>query len=379
MIVFVTNICTHYTSGLFEKLSSQHQIDFLFYADENEWYWQNQNGKFTGNFKYRYLPGIRIGRTKISFSLAWELIKKPYNIYIKCINGKFALPVTFLIAKLKRKPFILWTGIWMRMETPFHKLAFPLTKWIYKHSDAIVVYGEHVKRYLITEGITSEKIFVANHAINNDFYGRKVSEEEKKELKESLGIAQNEKIILYLGRLEQNKGVDHLILAFSKLLGRSDVTLLVAGSGSQQENLKKISNDLGISERVKFCGYVPISETVKYYSIASIFVIPSITTSYFKEPWGLVVNEAMNQAVPVIASDSVGAGAGELIENGVNGMIFPETDIEALCNSLEYLLGNDERRIQMGKNAKMKIKEWNYLKMVDGFNKAIEFVQGQNK
>jgi glycosyltransferase involved in cell wall biosynthesis len=382
-IVFVTNICTHYTSGLFERLSNIFDINFLFYADENEWYWQNQHGKTAGNFKYRYLSGSRIGRTKLSFPLVFDLLRNPYDIYIKCINGKFALPVTFLIAKIKRKPFILWTGIWMRLDTPVHKLIFPLTKFIYLHSDAIVVYGEHVKRYLISEGVESTKIFVANHSVDNGFYSQSIPETEKDKLLELLNIPLSDKIVLFLGRLEKNKGVENLLLAFSKMIQAEQeserIILIIAGTGSDKENLESLSSKLGLVNRVIFTGYIPVTQAVKYYSIASIFVLPSITTDQIKETWGLVINEAMNQSVPVIASDSVGAGAGGLIENGINGIIYPEENIQKLYESLRYLLGNKEIRIKMGENGRKRVAEWNYDKMSEGFVRAINFVKEKSQ
>jgi glycosyltransferase involved in cell wall biosynthesis len=382
-IAFITNICTHYTAGLFEKLGQMYDIDFLFYSDENEWYWQNQHGKTAGDFQYRYLPGLRIGRTKISFELVIQLLKNPYQIYIKCINGKFALPVTYLIAKIKRKPFILWTGIWMRLNTPFHKMIYPLTLSIYKNSDAIVVYGSHVKRFLISEGVDEKKIFIATHSVDNTFYSRKVSDLEVEEVKKTLQIHSDDKVILFLGRLEKNKGVDNLLFAFSRLISEGtkfqNVTLLIAGEGGERKRLEAICSELNISLKVKFCGYVPITEAVKYYSISSIFVLPSITTDRIKETWGLVINEAMNQSIPVIVSDSVGAGAGGLIKHGLNGIIYPESDIQKLYESLKYLLENEDTRILMGENAKKEIANWNYDQMRSGFIQAINYVQGLNK
>ena len=113
-------------------------------------------------------------------SLLTRLWGKDYDAYIKCINGRFALPVTYLTAKLRRKPFILWTGIWMTLDTRFHRLIFPLTLWIYRHSDAIVAYGEHVKRYLTSLNIAPEKIFIASHAMDNSMYNGPVTQGKKR-------------------------------------------------------------------------------------------------------------------------------------------------------------------------------------------------------
>ena len=69
--------------------------------------------------------------------------------------------------------------------------------------------------------------------------------------------------------------------------------------------------------------------------MADVYVLPSITTRLFKEPWGLVVNEAFNQGVPVIATDAVGAAAGGLVENGVNGFVVPEGNSRAIEEKAE--------------------------------------------
>ena len=121
----------------------------------------------------------------------------------------------------------------MRLQTPFHRLAWPLTRYIYRHADAIVVYGEHVKRYLMSEGVPGERIFVAAHAVENEAYNRPVSEEEKQALRQQLGIAPDKKVVLYLGRLEEVKGLPYLLEAFASLQ-RDDALLVLAGTGSEK-------------------------------------------------------------------------------------------------------------------------------------------------
>src|SRR5205823_12072283 len=94
--------------------------------------------------------------------------------------------------------------------------------------------------------------------------------------------------------------------------------------------LEQLVSRMGIDERVRFAGYVPVDETVAYYALASVVVLPSVTTPQAKEAWGLVVNEAFNQGVPVIATDAVGAVAGGLVRDGVNGLVVPEANSAAI-------------------------------------------------
>jgi glycosyltransferase involved in cell wall biosynthesis len=266
----------------------------------------------------------------------------------------------------------------MRLQTPFHRLAWPLTRYIYHHADAIVVYGEHVKRYLMSEGVPGERIFVAAHAVDNEAYNRPVSEEEKQALRQQLNIAPGKKIVLYLGRLVEEKGLPYLLEAFA-LLQRDDAVLVLVGTGPEKARLEQLAQELGIAANVRFVGYVPPERTVPYYSISWVYVLPSVTAPYFKEPWGLVVNEAFNQGVPVIATDAVGAAAGGLVQDGINGFVVPERDSVALAKALRRILDDPDLRERFSQNARQIIATWDNERMVLGFRQAIEYVTGQSR
>ena len=377
-IAFVTNICPHYRVKTFETLVRYYNVNYYFFSAGDEWYWQRQHGVKAGNFHYEYLPGFRLGHARVTPTLPWKLWRGNYDVYIKCINGRFALPMTYLIARLKRKPFILWTGIWMRLQTPFHRLAWPLTRYIYHHADAIVVYGEHVKRYLINEGVPAERIFIAAHAVDNEAYNQTVPEEDKLALLRQLGISSDQKVVLYLGRLVEEKGVPYLIEAFASLQ-REDAVLVIVGTGPEKERLEYLVSERGITNQVRFAGYVPPEKTLPYYAIAWVFGFPSITTPYFKEPWGLVVNEAFNQGVPVIATEAVGAAAGGLVQDGVNGFVVPERDSTALAQVLQRILDDADLRERLSRNARQIIADWDNERMVLGFRQAIEYVTTKGK
>lgn len=372
-IAFVTNICAHYNVGTFELLARDYDVDYYFFSAGKEWYWQENHGYRQGDFHSEYLSGFQIGQTRITLSLPWKLFQKGYDVYIKCINGRFALPITYLIARIRRKPFILWTGVWTRLRTPMQKLIFPLTRYIYLHSDAIVVYGEHVKRYLIIEGVDPERIFVAYHAADNNFYSKLISESKKNTLRADLKILPDQKVVMYLGRLEKIKGVEFLLRAFAKL-NHPEVILLIAGTGGLRGELEDLSKKLNIWHKVRFAGYVSIESAPAYYSLASVCVLPSISVKTGKETWGLVVNEAFNQGVPVVTTDAVGAAAGGLVQNNVNGIIVAEQDNEALAESLNQLFDNPELRQSFSESAKRIVAEWDYERNVTGYRQAIEYV-----
>jgi len=371
--LFVQPFCTHYTVGLFSRLAERLDTQYLFYSDGREWYWQAEHGVRSGDFPHEYLAGFRLGRTRIVPALLWKLLRSPARAILSSIDGKFALAAAYLVARAKRVPFLLWTGVWFRLGTPLHRRIFALTRFLYRHADAIVVYGEHVKRYLVSEGVRPDRVFVAPHAVDNQFYSRVVCDSEKDALRRKLGIHAGQNVILFLGRLEAVKGIAHLLEAFatSRL---EDSILVIAGVGRERPPLERLAARLRIEERVRFAGYVPIEETVGYYAIASVVVLPSVTTPAAKEAWGLVVNEAFNQGVPVIATDAVGAAAGGLVRDGVNGIVVPEGNAGALASSLERVVNDPAARQQLGAAARREVAEWNLDAQAAGFACALEFV-----
>ena len=254
--------------------------------------------------------------------------------------------------------------------------SFFLTKLIYKNSDAIVVYGEHVKKYLIELGINSEKVFVGWNTVDNSLFNKNVGNEEKKELRTQLGL-KAEKIILFIGRIESEKGIEYLFDVVKLLGTRNDIILLIIGNGSKKnyfENAAQQTNNL----KVIFLSFIPNTELYKFYSIADVFVLPSVTTNKFKEPWGLVINEAMNQGCPIVATNAVGAAVGGLIENGKTGFIIPEKNSEELGKAIEKVVLNSELQSEMKSASKLKIQNWDYDFQSKGFFDAINYVASSN-
>ncbi|MGQ9581874.1 MAG: glycosyltransferase, partial [Armatimonadota bacterium] len=103
---------------------------------------------------------------------------------------------------------------------------------IYRHSDLPVVYGDHVKRYLIGKDVSTEQIFVVSHAVDNEVYNCQVPEIENAALRNALNLDPDQKVVLYLGRLEAVKGLLHFIEAFAALK-RDNVVMIVASTGSE--------------------------------------------------------------------------------------------------------------------------------------------------
>ena len=346
-----------------------YNIKFLFFSKGEKYY---DGERHLGNFKGEYLWGFNMApKLRFNPKLVYELISYPYTHIIAGINGSLPLFLSFVISKIRAKKFILWSGLWQHPTTLFHRISFPFVKFIYKHSDAIITYGSHITDYLSGMGIDRNKIFEAWQTVHNNKFDTKITEDVISGLRTKYKL--RKKVVLFVGRLEKVKGLEYLIDAFAQS-NRKDVSLVIIGKGSLRDNLQKKAQLL-IDRHIIFIDYVSNEELVRYYALADIFISPSITTRDFKEPWGLTANEAMNQALPVIVSDAFGAGAGGLIQNGVNGFIVPERDSAVLKEKIDYLLANDSIRKKMGENAKKEIARWTYERMAEGFIKAINYVE----
>jgi glycosyltransferase involved in cell wall biosynthesis len=183
-------------------------------------------------------------------------------------------------------------------------------------------------------------------------------------------------VILYAGKLTPRKRAADLLDAYVLLSPdrkrEPDPYLLIVGDGETRSELETQVSTLGWNS-VRFLGFRNQSELPQLYDLCDIFVLPS-----FGEPWGLVVNEAMNAGRAVIVSDQVGCGP-DLVKDGVNGKIFPAGDVDRLYASLEAVL-RDRRYIDMGRKSLEIIDGWGYEQDVAGLLETMHSLENsQNR
>ena len=155
--------------------------------------------------------------------------------------------------------------------------------------------------------------------------------------------------LLFVGAVGKLKGERDLIKALA-ILRDSKPNLKVSFLGHGAENLKGYCEELGVIDFVEYLGAVSMSERIRFFQKADIFVLPT-----YAEAMPMSVIEAMAAGLPVI-STPVG-GIPELIEDGVNGLLFSPGDSEALAEKISFLLNNKNLRIELGRKAKKKARE----------------------
>ena len=168
----------------------------------------------------------------------------------------------------------------------------------------------------------------------------------------------NEKIILFMGRLVYEKGVQHLIGAMPKILENyHDAKLIIAGKGGMLGELQAEVNSLGLGNKVYFTGHLTPKQVQQMYKCADVAVFPS---TY--EPFGIVAIEAMLSGVPTVVTDI--GGLNEIVEHGITGMKSYAGNSNSLADSILALLFDHKLCDTVVKNAKQKVKTtYNWTKI----------------
>src|SRR3990167_1532607 len=210
--------------------------------------------------------------------------------------------------------------------------------------------GQRQAKYFNFYGVNNEQIVPAQMTVDvaqiKKYIGN-LSDHDRFDMRQRLGIKNDSITFLYVGRLVEQKGVSDLIAAFENLKDKK-VTLLIAGDGNMRSRIEEIAKN---SANIIYAGRLSDHELLNAYFSADIVVLPSHC-----EPWGLVVNEAMAVGKPVVVSDKVGC-IDDLVIPYETGLIVKSKCATSLKEALEYMCDNDNH-LSMGKNAAQLIKSW---------------------
>ena len=361
-VLFVTTTPAIHKAGAFRRLAATMDVCFLFFSRGREPYRSASATPVYEGLRCHDLGAGARSRAGLLWSLVRILLFSPYDVLVKCINGKAELLICYLACRLRRRRFIVWTGIWKWPDSIVHHIGRPLVRHMCRRADAVCTYGPHVSRFLEGEGVESSKLFVVPQPVepDGDFHsaGRRTPDG-------------SERIrILFVGRLVAEKGLVTLLQAATPLAER--ITLTVVGDGPQRRALETFAACEGLD--VAWLGNQSRSDLAELYRQSDCVVIPSVTTRMAREPWGFVANEAMLSGCVVVGSTAVGAVAGGLIRDGVTGLVFDESDHVALRHRLERLLSDRALRASMARAGEIEARKYTEAHACAGFRAAIDGV-----
>ncbi|MBC7206070.1 MAG: glycosyltransferase, exosortase A system-associated [Methyloversatilis sp.] len=209
--------------------------------------------------------------------------------------------------------------------------------------DAVTTICEGLRRDLVARGVPESKITVIPNAVDIDNFAFGVPGDDA--LRAELGLT-GKRVLGFIGSFYAYEGLDLLLRALPAILQQApDIALLLTGGGPQEENLKKLTQELGLQAHVKFTGRVPHAHVQRYYSLVDVLVYPRHSMRLTDLVTPLKPLEAMAQGLLLVASD-VG-GHKELIRDGETGMLFRAGDAEDLARSVLRLLAMQDRWPQL--------------------------------
>jgi glycosyltransferase involved in cell wall biosynthesis len=333
-VLFVTGHVAADRAGAFECLHERAGIELALYGG------RYQHGAPEGAAPAG-VPHRRVSQREVG-----ELVASGgYRAVIVGTGGRFALPLAWRAARRRGLPFVFWAALWRTPRTAAHVAALPMMRRIYREALAVVTYGEHVSAYVRAHG--ARRVLVAPQSVDNAFWSAAAEPRRGPRF-----------AALFVGRPVPEKGLAIAISAWRR--AAIDGTLTVVGDHG------------ALPADVVAAGPASATQLRNFYAASDVLLIPSIPSRRFVEPWGLVVNEAMNQGTAILASDAVGAAAGGLVRHGRNGLIVPAGDVGALAAGITELAEDRARCACLGANGREDVAGYTHDAWANAFVQALE-------
>lgn len=230
---------------------------------------------------------------------------------------------------------------------------------VLEFSSKILCVSDELSKFLNEIGFDSDKIEVLPLGVDI----RNFNPNKKNDIRENLSIKE-EKLILFVGRLDKLKGVDCLLMAIDIIRRSFKVfKLVIVGNGPELQNLKNLTEKLNLTDFTLFTGELKGNNLINWFIVADLFILPSFT-----EGRPMVIYEAMASGCPIIASN-VG-GIPEQVKDGYNGYLIKPGHKQMLADKIEFLLKNDDLIQKMGINSRKRVIEekWTWEEYANRIN-----------
>jgi glycosyltransferase involved in cell wall biosynthesis len=392
----VAYLVTHpiqYQAPLLRLIAAQSDIDLTVffqsdmslnaYADTGFGHSVKWDVSLVDGYRHEFLPGISrhgtvTAQRPISWGFASRLSRARFDAlwvhgYARWINWLAILCAKARgLAVLVRDEATLFSTERSLMRRQAKRAFFFALSRV---GDGFLAIGSANRDYYLAHGVPRQRIFDMPYCVDNEFFARRAREAREllDQLRTDLGIEFGQPVILYASKFEPRKRPGDLLLAYEKVIARSEARLkpqlVFLGDGELRPSLEAEVRKNRLTG-VKFLGFRNQSELPKFYALCDVFVLPSTG-----EPWGLVVNEVMATGKPVVVSDQVGCGR-DLVRGGTNGFVYPVGDVDALATSLIRVLGNREEAARMGQASREIMAKWSFAEDIEGLRLALHSVLG---
>ena len=273
--------------------------------------------------------------------------------------GNMALLAVLVLARLKGLPYFYRADSTLLCSSPSTAKDLFLSSLV-KNAQALLWSSTDNLEYYKHYGAKESQLFFMPLAVDNEAF--------QKQLKPKKSVTNAPVKFLFASKFVSRKKADLLLHAFANLPDefRSRATLTLAGSGPLQHQLEEQTVNLQLENNISFVGFVNQQQMPTLLCEHDVFVLPSVM-----EPFGLIVNEAMNLSKPVIVTDQVGC-ARDLVEHGLNGWVAKADDVASMTSVLLSALESSANLEDMGKQSLKRINQWGFNQNVEGLSQAVD-------
>lgn len=348
-VLFLTNIPSPYRNDFFNELGKKCDLTVLYEkktADDREWKVKNNE-----TYNAIFMNGIKFGPDT---ALCFEVLKFFKNKFDIIIVGGYSTPTAMLAIiylYLKRIKFIInCDGGMIKNE---NKIRYIIKKFFIIKATSWLSTGIKTNEYLEHYGAISEKIFTYPFTSikEKEVLKRPLDKKQKENLRKKAGI-KSSKIIISVGQFIDRKGFD-LLIKVAKYF--PDVAFFLIGGKAKKEYLALV--ELYNLKNVFFFEFMEKKELYLYYKFSDLMVFPTR-----EDIWGLVINEAMANGLPIISTNKCNAAI-ELVNN--NGFIVNENNIDELKNAINAVIYNDILLEKMSNSSCEIIKNYTIEQMAE--------------
>lgn len=279
---------------------------------------------------------------------------------IHAIHAGRVLPeglVAWLIAKFFSKPVVIYAH-GEEITTWRQPAKFKVMSFVYRHADKVIANSEFTENELLKLNVKAENITRISPGVDIERFKPKLPTDD---LKASIQLAQNESLILSVGRLSRRKGFDQIIKAIPQLRKQGcNVKYALIGIGEDGEYLEDLAQDLGVADFVHFLGHVSMEDLPRWYNACDIFAMPNREINGDTEGFGMVFLEAAACGKPVICGTAGGTGSAVL--QGTTGLRVNGDSLENITEEVKALLTDNKLRTTLGYNALQRAQSsfsWN--------------------
>jgi glycosyltransferase involved in cell wall biosynthesis len=272
-------------------------------------------------------------------------------------------------------PVLIRGDMWLRdrprsrLKLLLKRLAFQILRQFVSGVLTVGQLNDEYWQHHLGDGIPR---FLMPYAVDNEYFQRcsHAARTTREHLLLELGLESGRPVILFASKLQERKHCGDLIEAYGILMSEisgAPPYLVIVGDGEERTALEEQVKAAGLKD-VRFCGFRNQSELPRFFDLATVFVLPAR-----HEPWGLIVNEAMNAGRAVILTDDVGCQP-DLIRDGVEGFVYPVRDVTALAEVLKKVLTTPGMAERMGQSARNRIDTWSFEEDVAALRSAVGHV-----